>query len=68
MNRSRGSRMGRKNDVTLALRAWRKRQKLSQTQAALKLKISARTLQEWEQGRAVPHHLALGALRNAISR
>jgi len=60
--------MGRKNDVAPALRAWRKRQKLSQTQAALKLKISARTLQEWEQGRAVPHHLALAALRNAISR
>ena len=33
---------------------WRKRNDLSQSEAALKLRISKRTLQEWEQGRAEP--------------
>ena len=37
---------------------WRKRNDLSQSEAALKLRISKRTLQEWEQGRAEPRHLA----------
>ncbi len=50
------------------LRRWRKRHKLSQSVAALKLNVSARTLQEWEQGRAVPRHLALAALRDEIGR
>ena len=60
--------MGRKNDVAPALRAWRKRQKLSQTQAALKLKISARTLQEWEQGRRHPSGAARSLLTIAARR
>jgi DNA-binding transcriptional regulator YiaG len=55
-----------KRDFALALTEWRKRNKLSQSGAALKLKISRRTLQEWEQARAIPHHLALDALRDKI--
>jgi len=30
--------------------------------------MSARTLQEWEQGRAKPRHLALAALERLIGR
>jgi DNA-binding transcriptional regulator YiaG len=48
------------------LRAWRKRGNLSQSEAALRLKISKRTLQEWEQGRAEPHGLARRAVQNVI--
>ena len=48
------------------LRAWRKRENLSQTEAALRLNISKRTLQEWEHGRAEPHRLARAAVENAI--
>ncbi len=40
------------------LRAWRHKHNLSQSEAALKLQISKRTLQEWEQGRAEPEGLA----------
>jgi DNA-binding transcriptional regulator YiaG len=56
------------SEISAALRAWRGRHKLSQTKAALKLKVSPRTLQEWEQGRATPRHLALAALREKIAR
>ena len=57
-----------KNEIAPALAAWRKRNKLSQSKAALKLKVSVRTLQEWEQGRSTPRHLALEVLRNKIAR
>lgn len=50
------------------LRAWRKRKDLSQTEAALKLNISKRTLQEWEQGRAEPHELVRTALKERMRR
>ena len=46
------------------LRAWRKKENLSQSEAALRLKISKRTLQEWEQGRALPHGLARSVVEN----
>ena len=49
----------------LQLRAWRKRENLSQSEAALKLQISNRTLQEWEQARAVPHGFARAAEGNS---
>jgi len=49
------------------LRAWRHAHKLSQGNAALKLQISVRTLQEWEQGRAIPRGIALVALRKLIA-
>lgn len=58
----------RKSEIAGALVAWRRRNKLSQLKAALRLKISPRTLQEWEQGRATPRHLALEALREKIAR
>ncbi|MEY2500627.1 MAG: Antitoxin component of bacterial toxin-antitoxin system, MqsA [Verrucomicrobiota bacterium] len=48
------------------LRAWRKKEDLSQSEAALRLKISKRTLQEWEQGRALPHGLARSAVENVV--
>ena len=48
------------------LRAWRKRENLSQSEAALRLNISKRTLQEWEQDRAEPHGLARAAVENVI--
>jgi DNA-binding XRE family transcriptional regulator len=41
---------------------WRKRKDFSQSEAALRLQLSTRTLQEWEQGRARPRHLALDAV------
>jgi len=48
------------------LRAWRERHNLSQSEAALKLQISKRTLQEWEQGRAAPRGFARTAIEEAI--
>ena len=48
------------------LRAWRERINLSQSEAALKLQISKRTLQEWEQDRAAPRGLARTAIEKAI--
>ena len=48
------------------LRAWRERQNLSQSEAALRLQISKRTLQEWEQDRAVPQGFARTAVEKAI--
>jgi DNA-binding transcriptional regulator YiaG len=57
---------GASNRFPAQLRAWRKRENFSQSEAALRLKISKRTLQEWEQGRAVPHGLARSAVENVI--
>ena len=48
------------------LRAWRGRNNLSQSEAALKLQISKRTLQEWEQDRAAPRGIARTAIEKAI--
>ena len=45
---------------------WRSRNDFSQSEAASKLRISTRTLQEWEQGRARPRHLALAAVEALI--
>jgi DNA-binding transcriptional regulator YiaG len=50
------------------LYSWRERCNFSQSEAALKLKVSKRTLQEWEQGRATPAHLAVAALESVIGR
>jgi DNA-binding transcriptional regulator YiaG len=54
------------NSFARRLRAWRKRKNLSQSEAALKLQISKRTLQEWEQGRAEPLGFARTAIEKAI--
>jgi len=45
---------------------WRKKNDFSQSEAALRLRISTRTLQEWEQGRARPRHLALDTVQALI--
>jgi DNA-binding transcriptional regulator YiaG len=46
-----------------ALRSWRRARKLSQSKAALRLKVSVKTLQNWEQGRRRPATFALEQLR-----
>jgi putative transcriptional regulator len=48
------------------LRAWRHKHNLSQSEAALRLQISKRTLQEWEQGRAEPEGLARIAILKIV--
>ena len=48
------------------LRAWRHKHNLSQNEAALKLQISKRTLQEWEQGRVEPEGLARIAILKIV--
>ena len=45
---------------------WRERNDFSQTEAAMKLQVSPRTFQEWEQSRARPRHLALVAINKII--
>jgi putative transcriptional regulator len=47
-------------------RVWRHKHNLSQSEAALKLQISKRTLQEWEQGRAEPEGLARIAIQKIV--
>ena len=37
------------------LKDWRAREKISQSRAALRLKLPLRTLQHWEQGRMKPN-------------
>ena len=61
-------RRGVRDSLGERLYSWRERCNFSQSEAALKLKVSKRTLQEWEQGRATPRHLALEALREKIGR
>jgi len=48
------------------LRAWREGKNLSQSEAALKLQISKRTLQEWEQDRSAPRGFARTAIEKMI--
>ncbi len=50
------------------LYAWRKQKDLSQSEAALKSRISKRTLQEWELGRAEPGHSTREAITAVIDR
>ncbi|PYL88392.1 MAG: hypothetical protein DMF16_08490 [Verrucomicrobia bacterium] len=66
--RARSARATRRHRLGDRLYKWRLRHNLSQSEAALKLSMSARTLQEWEQGRAKPRHLALAALERLIGR
>ena len=48
------------------LRTWRHKRNLSQSEGALKLQISKRTLQEWEQGRTEPEGLARIAILKIV--
>lgn len=54
------------DDLAERLYAWRLKNNFSQSEAALKLHISTRTLQEWEQRRAEPRGLARVAIEAAI--
>jgi transcriptional regulator with XRE-family HTH domain len=42
-------------DVATVLKGWRAQEGLSQTEAAIRLGVSARTLQGWELGRPMPY-------------
>ncbi len=53
-------------ELSARLRAWREKNNWSQSEAALRLQISKRTLQEWEQERAEPRGLASAAIEKAI--
>ena len=64
--RKRAARAAGAGDLARRLYGWRRKNDLSQSEAALKLKISTRTLQEWEQNRARPQGLALTAIKQAI--
>jgi DNA-binding transcriptional regulator YiaG len=64
----RRSRSSAPKNLEERLYEWRKKNDLSQSEAAVKLQISKRTLQEWEQGRAQPRHLALDAITKLIKR
>jgi DNA-binding transcriptional regulator YiaG len=57
---------GARDTFAVRLRGWRERENLSQSEAALRLQISKRTLQEWEQGRATPQGLARSAVENIV--
>jgi DNA-binding transcriptional regulator YiaG len=45
---------------------WREKNDLSQSEAALRLQISKRTLPEWEQERAEPRGFVSAAIEKAI--
>src|SRR5438045_9235268 len=53
-------------ELSARLRAWREKNDFSQSEAALRLQISKRTLQEWEQERAEPRGLASAAIEKTI--
>jgi len=64
--RTKPDRRGVADSLGERLYSWRERCNFSQSEAALKLHVSKRTLQEWEQGRATPAHLARVALESVI--
>jgi len=68
--RKASGRRGRPDPESLSERLyrWREARDLSQSEAALELGLSKRTLQEWEQGRAAPTHLGLIALEAILGR
>jgi transcriptional regulator with XRE-family HTH domain len=43
------------DDISRTLKEWRTREGISQTEAAIRLGVSARTLQGWELGRPMPY-------------
>ena len=49
-----------------ALVAWRDRNNYTQQEAADKLGVSRRSLENWEQERAMPQGFGLGAMMNII--
>ncbi len=65
-SRKSGKRKPAADDLAGRLYEWRRKNDFSQSEAALELQISTRTLQEWEQNRARPQGLALSALNRAL--
>jgi DNA-binding transcriptional regulator YiaG len=56
-----------KESLPKELKRWRRAQRLSQSKAAaLRLKVSVKTLQNWEQGQRAPAGFALEQLREKI--
>lgn len=68
VRRKRRSSAASMKSLSEQLFVWRERNDLSQSEAALQLRVSKRTLQEWEQGRAEPRHLARDAITAVIGR
>ena len=56
-----------RKQFTKTLKAWRGRRGFTQAQAAAKLGISVRTLQNWEIERNMPRGFGLNALLKAIA-
>ncbi|MEI8341669.1 MAG: helix-turn-helix transcriptional regulator [Verrucomicrobiota bacterium] len=56
------------SQISRQLKSWRETHDLSQREAAEKLGVSRRTLQEWEQKRCAPRGFALNALLNIIGK
>lgn len=54
--------------ITAELRRWRTARHLTQAQAAAKLGVTHRTLENWEQGTSAPRGLALAAIRKRLAR
>lgn len=57
-----------RKQFTKTLIDWRKRKTLSQSEAAKRLGMSARTMQNWEIARNMPREVGLNALLKAIAR
>ena len=55
-----------KESLPKELKRWRRAQRFSQSKAALRLKVSVKTLQNWEQGQRAPAGFALEQLREKI--
>jgi DNA-binding transcriptional regulator YiaG len=68
VRRKRDSSASSVKSLSKRLCEWRERNDLSQSEAAIKLRVSKRTLQEWEQGRAEPRHLAMDAIAAVMGR
>jgi DNA-binding transcriptional regulator YiaG len=64
--RKRRSGIARRKTFSERLRDWREKNDLSQSEGAKKLRVSKRTLQEWEHDRAEPRHLAMTAITAVI--
>ncbi|MFZ4484552.1 MAG: helix-turn-helix domain-containing protein [Chthoniobacterales bacterium] len=56
-----------RKQFTKTLKAWRGRKGFTQVEAAAKLGISVRTLQNWEIERNMPRGFGLNALLKAIA-
>ncbi len=60
--------MSKEQSLPDALRAWRARSGMSQSEAARRLRIPVDTLQNWEIGRRTPRGFALVQLQAMLRR